>query len=546
MSALSLLAAAVLTAAPPDTYAIVVGHNGGLAAGEGHGALPRLRFADDDALRFARLFSALGDVQLLVEPDEDTVAEWTRAGTEIPPHVAPTRDAVLAAIAEVVRRLEARPASAPPAAVYFLYAGHGLSGRFLLQNDGTLTGRELVTAFAALPAGRATLFLDACRAQSLFTARGDDDFSAEVATLEARAKQLTLGILTAATSSTPAGETPRLRGGLFSHVLASGLAGAADADGDHIVRFGELAAFVSINTERHVGQRPWFEAPGGNLDAAVVDLRARPTLTLSAELEGRFVVQQPTGFIAEFRKTRGKAMEVLVPDGVTTVVQESEGSTRRATPQAQSAVALTAADFTEFKSERGSEPDDGDAMQPFNNDAVVALGAGYRSGQEPLRTTTVARTSLSARYGLSSAINFTGVEHGGEIAANFLVASPLVIGPRLSVRTATFDGTEGRAQWWRFGVLFEAGLRLNATRWLELLPNASLGAKAVVRVSNTGTRGDIIEPAGGLGFRASAVLSPQVALELEPRVEAAVVSASGAARLYAEPMLLVGLSWRWR
>lgn len=544
MSALAVIAALCAAAAPPDTYAIVVGHNGGLAAGDGHAALPKLRFADDDALRFARLFSTLGEVQLLVEPDEDTVAEWARTGTSIPAHTAPTRDGVLAAIAEVVRRLEARPADAPPAAVYFLYAGHGLSGRFLLQNDGTLTGRELITAFAALPAGRATLFLDACRAQSLFTARGQDDFSAEVATLEARAKQLTLGILTAATSNTPAGETPRLRGGLFSHVLASGLAGAADADGDRVVRFGELAAFVSVNTERHVGQRPWFEAPGGNLDSAVVDLRTHPTLVLGPELEGRFRVQQATGLVAEFRKQRGKAMEILIPDGATTVVQEFEGSSKRAVPSP--GATLTASDFTEFKSDRGDERDEVDVFQSFSSDAVIALGAGYRAGQAPMRTTGSVRASISARYGLSSAVNFTGVEHGGELAANFAVIPILVVGPRLSVRTASFDGSEGRAQWWRFGLLAEAALRLNATHWLELAPNFSLGVKAVLRVSATGTRGDVVEPAGGLGFRLSAALSPQVALELEPRVEAALLNASNTTRVYAEPMVLLGLAWRWR
>jgi hypothetical protein len=544
MSAL-LLTVLCAAAAPPDTYAIVVGHNGGLPAGDGHAALPRLRFADDDALRFSRLFSTLGDVQLLVEPDDDTIASWSRAGQPIPPHTAPTRDAVLAAIAEVVRRLEARPADAPPAAVYFLYAGHGLSGRFLLQGDGTLTGRELVSAFAALPAGRATLFLDACRAQSLFTARGQDDFSAEVATLEARARQLTLGILTAATSSTPAGETPRLRGGLFSHVLASGLAGAADADGDHIVRFGELAAFVSVNTERHVGQRPWFEAPGGNLDAAVVDLRARRTVTLAAPLEGRFLVQQPTGLVAEFKKRSGQAMELLVPDGETTVLQESAGTWRRAT--AQQRATLSSADFTEFEAARGADDDEAgdDGFQPFSSDAVTALGAGYRSGQEPLRTTAAARTTLAVRYGLSSALNFTGVEHGGEVAAGFRVLGPLFLGPRLSVRTASFDGAEGRAQWWRLGALLEATLRLSATQWLELWPNASLGLKSVVRVSSSGTRGDLVEPSGGLGLRFSATLSPTLALELEPRVEAALVKVSGLLRAQAEPMLLVGLAWRW-
>ena len=56
--------------------------------------------------------------------------------------------------------------------------------------------------------------------------------------------------VTAAFSGHSAGEVEALGAGYFSHVLASGLAGAADADGDRLVSFGELAAFVAYNTDR--------------------------------------------------------------------------------------------------------------------------------------------------------------------------------------------------------------------------------------------------------------------------------------------------------
>ena len=92
------------------------------------------------------------------------------------------------------------------------------------------------TAFAQVEAQSSLLFLDACRSQSLFTERGTKEWADEALALERAAQQQPLGILTATSSTRSACEAVSLRGGFFSHVLASGLAGAADADSDGVVR----------------------------------------------------------------------------------------------------------------------------------------------------------------------------------------------------------------------------------------------------------------------------------------------------------------------
>ena len=171
--------AAPRLAAANEIYAVVVGYNGAQAG------LPALRFADDDAVRFSLLLSGFspdggGRVALLARLDDETRRGLATAGLTATPIGPPTRAAVLRAIADVQRALAARPAGAPPPTFYFVYAGHGLHGRILLEPEAgaeaALTGHELRAAIAelgrAVPALRAYVFIDACRSQSLFTERG--------------------------------------------------------------------------------------------------------------------------------------------------------------------------------------------------------------------------------------------------------------------------------------------------------------------------------------------------------------------------------------
>jgi len=208
-----------------------------------------------------------------------------------------------------------------------------------------LTGHELRAAVAELgrvaPGLRSYLFLDACRSQSLFTERGDDavdalgpDLSAEVAALERRAEAAasTIGVLTAASAGQSAGEVRALGAGYFSHVLASGIAGAADADGDERVTFAELAAFVAYNTDRLGAQRPWFAPPGGQLGAPVVDLRgARGRLELSAAPAGRYLVEAVGGrpILAEAVKGE-RPLRLALPPGRYRVVHSTARERTRA------------------------------------------------------------------------------------------------------------------------------------------------------------------------------------------------------------------------
>jgi len=443
---LATAASARTRAAPaaPEIYAVVIGYNGG---GTG---LPTLRFADDDAVRFALFFSGLdapdrsSRVWLLSDLDAETTSGLARAGLSVPSHRSPTRAALFGVFDEVGRALAARAHPEAPVALYVLYAGHGLKGRILMKPEeapeAAVTGRELRAAVAELarvaPALRSYLFFDACRSQSLFTERGGDgvaelgpDLAAAADALEARASAVTIGVLTAASSGKPAGEVSELGAGYFSHVLASGLAGAADADGDDVVSFGELAAFVAFNTERLTGQRPWFSPPGGDLRAPAMDHRGRRTrLDLSAAAAGRYLIEAAPGrpVFAEAWKGDRRPLRLSLPPGRYRVVHGGSGDSAARPSRADvTLVAGAPADLARVawaeavtdgggNGQRGADlgSDAGGAAggpevpvfsAAFTPDVVSTLTAGYDAGREPPAPFGHARNTVEVGLALGAA-----------------------------------------------------------------------------------------------------------------------------------------------
>lgn len=551
-----LLLSVVLSVAPAsggDVYAVVVGHNGGLARTSTSPGLPTLRFADDDALRMARWFEALsvpGGVTVLTTPDAQTNSTLEAAGLSMPVHAAPTRTGLSRALAELKSKLVKRTR---PATVFFFYAGHGLTGRLLLEpeagDEASITGKELKLALMDLGADHVELFIDACRSQSLFTERGGPDLSQEIASLEARAASTSFGVLTAAQSDKPAGEASDLMGGFFSHVLASGLAGAADADGDDVVRFGELAAFVAFNTEGLTGQRPWFEAPGGDLRAPVISLGGTTRLVLPENTQGRLRVSSPSGLpvFAELFKPAGRKMTLTLPSGRYQVQRRDGELGSAADVELVSGESRTVGALIDSTTKRTRERGEIDwepvsFQSPFSQQVVAALDAGYVSGRPNVLSSRVRSFGVDASYVLSpTPFGLPGLEHGVEVGAR-LHFGHVMTGLRGAFRSSSANDALYRRVavnargGWRF-LLFDD--RLGVT------PFGSVGFKTILRLANARVSGDPFAPSLGTGLLAEGNLFTWLSLWLEGRFEATWVQLDGVRVPFAEPVVTAGATLWW-
>jgi len=270
--------AAETAAAPaPQTrrFALIIGNNTPPRAD-----LPRLRYADDDAVRWAVLFDTLGaDVQVLTELDSESRQLY---GDVVPPTSPPSRAALGVAVTHIAAGIAAARAQGARTVFYFVYAGHGdvEDGKaYVALVDAHFSRDDLgAQVLTAVHADTNHVIVDACRASYFLTNRGpggerrpwqDSYFRPREAGSERT------GFLLSSSSSGLSHEWEEFQAGIFSHEVRSGLLGPADANGDGRVTYRELTGFVrlanrSVRNERF---RPQIvsRAPAGG-DDVLLDL----------------------------------------------------------------------------------------------------------------------------------------------------------------------------------------------------------------------------------------------------------------------------------
>jgi hypothetical protein len=325
-----ILLLAILFALPAQAaqrqHTIVVGNNASIDPG-----VAPLRFADDDAARYAEFFGPLSaSLELLSVLDPETQALYPELARRTEP---PTVRALEAALVRVRTALEADRARGDQTTVLFVFVGHGNVGAnregYVSLIDGRFTRGDLYEkVLAGLPADFTHVVIDACNAYLMVNRRGGEELGPAFGDLVRgylEEQELTryphVGVVLSTSGERESHEWAGFRAGIFTHELLSGLSGAADVNGDARIEYGELRAFVaSANLKvEDPRARPeiWARPPARDRSRPLADLRAQGFerfLLFPSSMAGRFYVEDPRGVrLADFNKAPDRSLALALP-----------------------------------------------------------------------------------------------------------------------------------------------------------------------------------------------------------------------------------------
>ena len=285
MIAALVLMCASTAAASDDVrrYAVIVAHGEDLA-----GNAPDLEYADDDAARYFELYQHIADdVQLFSVLDRDTQRLHPEAASAAD---APSRARVLSGIERAFERARRDVADGLRVEFTFVLAGHGDVGPggegYISLLDEPFTRSDLYQhVLSRSPATTNHIVIDACNSFFLVNRRGGDDATGpgrgDVVRAFLKREDLSrypnTGVLLSTSSEAESHEWSAYRAGVFSHMVRSAIAGAADVNGDGRIEYSEIEAFVAAANARIDDPRARVEIfaqpPAIDESRPLVDLR---------------------------------------------------------------------------------------------------------------------------------------------------------------------------------------------------------------------------------------------------------------------------------
>lgn len=297
-------------------FALVIGANQSIDAN-----LAPLKYADDDAARYLELFRLLGArTYLLTRLDENTRRLHPQAAAEAE---EPKKAAYDRALAQLTKDVALAAERGVETSVYVVYAGHGNVSDgvgYVTLEDARITGSDLAQAVLRIPATRVHVIVDACSSYFLAYGRGPGGERRPLAGFRQSGllEDKRVGLLLSTTSTRESHEWEAFQGGVFSHEVRSGLYGGADADGDGVVSYREIAAFVAranaaVPNERYrpdVFARP--PASGG----ALLDIRQglRRRLVVDGARAGHWFLEDARGVrLADLHNAPGQTLSLVRP-----------------------------------------------------------------------------------------------------------------------------------------------------------------------------------------------------------------------------------------
>jgi uncharacterized caspase-like protein len=314
----SICAAALLAALPAlaeaRRFALVVGDAKG-----GSGTRP-LRYAERDARRMHAILTRLGGVR----PEDARLL------------TAATADEVRSAMGDLSARAEQARAHGDETVLLVYYSGHAKDGDLRL-GDTRMPLVELREALRNAPADVRIGLLDSCQSGAITRAKGVraapafDVQQAQAASTRPRG----LVLIASSSADEESQESDDIGASFFTHYLASGLLGDADASGDGKVTLAEAYAYAYARTvgetaETRAGtQHPvYLYDLGGAGDVVLTELApARGALVFPAGAEGVYVVLDGSRrAVAEVAKARGDQRRIALAPG-DYLVKKRDGDT---------------------------------------------------------------------------------------------------------------------------------------------------------------------------------------------------------------------------
>jgi hypothetical protein len=302
------------------TFALVIGTNDSVDKD-----LEKLRYADDDAARSFDLFRSLGArTYLLARLDDDTARLHPQAAAEA---MFPVDEGLTEAASKLAGNIAVARARGLETVFYVMYAGHGNvddQRGYITLEDKRLFGDDLIDRIIdRVGADQTHLIVDACYSYFLAYGRGPGGARRPVegfSRLTALADEGKVGLILSTSSAAESHEWEAFQAGVFSHEIRSGLYGAADADGDGVVSYREISAFVdkanrSIPNERF---RPKLHARAPTGTTALVDIAEGRTdwIEVDGARSGHYMLETELGVrLVDFHNAPGQQVKVFRPKG---------------------------------------------------------------------------------------------------------------------------------------------------------------------------------------------------------------------------------------
>lgn len=298
----ALFAAAPARAQVQRRFAVVVGNNDG-----GAGTRP-LHFAHEDARRIHAVLTRLGEVR-----PGDAVLLLEKTASDLKQ-----------AIGGLEARMKEALAGGERPLLLVYYSGHAKDGE-LRMGKSALGLEDLKGAMRASPAEVRIGLFDSCRSGAITRVKGARKAPAFDVELGAQRSMRGVVVLTSSAADEDSQESDEISGSFFSHHLASGLMGAADASGDGRVSLSEAYAYAYERTVADTAgtaagpQHPTFSYDlAGNGDVILTDVAQRREgvlLPAGAPAGSWFLVDAKGAVAAEISKAPGAERRIALAAG---------------------------------------------------------------------------------------------------------------------------------------------------------------------------------------------------------------------------------------